>query len=145
MPVELTKAYDIKDVKAGDEVTVTRTVTVSSVDPYEGVITYSEKGGAHHSGGGRSIRVAQRRSYYGTGYLTTDLPTYTITNVKKTEPANWASLAGGQVWKDENGHLYLTVAQPGDGVLAFTVDNKPVNRAALKAKPGLNRVYPVVK
>lgn len=107
----------------GDEVTIARTVTVSSVDKAEGTFMTTDN---------RTIRIKDRM------WDSTELPKFEITNHVKGEPENWPPKAG-QVWEDADGRTYHVL---GTTNLIYTGDrNVPVATATLKKTKGIHLVF----
>lgn len=119
----------IRDVKVNDIITVEKSFKVTSIDNYEGTVSYSGVGG------GRKCKVAT--GAYGNA------PEFKITKIDRPDPgpANWPPKAG-EVWQDNAEVKYMITANVSGTAIAYTANgDHSVMLNDLKAKPGIKRVW----
>jgi len=118
--------YTLDGIKIGDTVVIQREVTVASKDTLDGTFATTDH---------RTIRVKQRSWGYSG-----NLPCFTITEIKKSEPANWPP-SPGDVWEDDEGYRYVITGGAG-GAKAYSAYNDVLTLLpALKLKTGIKRIF----
>jgi hypothetical protein len=121
--MEETISTDVKlrDLKKGDEVTLSHTGVVSGINEYKGHVRLKD---------GARIRMEK-----GTGW---DAPINPVlyTAVRKEVPVQFLA---GEVWTDDSGETYYILN--GYELKAYTKTDKLVLVAHLKNKPGIRRVF----